>query len=504
MSISGVFGSLSISVAAATSLVGAGAGSAGTCITGFGSQGYINVIQNCRIPGGALGVGGYAQVSYELSSSITSGSNQFYTTFAGVTIGSILAIGAGQYKGSFNIRNQNNSVVLVTSPTLQMGSLSATAVQAISANMAIDQMVQFAWAAGVATNGNGLKGWSVECHNQTATAAPAGLLPGRKCFYGINAHIDEGNGPPIATRISAMKAMGFNVLRVSWFGRSHSSGGVLATTWIQDMASAFAADTQSLNLNMMVMVGCGPYSATGVIFANETDAYANGFAQGSAAAFLMGPKGVQLYELGNETDADALIRRIPTTQGTVVDDFSTGSIAAWNAWRGNMRGCYDGIKSVQPTAMVGSNAFVNASIWASDALWNGTDPAGGKGNPVVRWDWTNWHTYTEDDMTTVAYSGGQTGPVKFNMLQYLHNAYGVPICITEYNPAEATTASTNAHTVAWMTTWFNTQTANNIASLVWFSWFDGPYNIAITSAPTVVNSMGQTLIDFISAHPAVK
>lgn len=499
MAMNGTFGSSAGTANTPTvRVIAYGAGSQGSCLTTKAVNNWDSQMMPVIIPGGSVGIGGYLNINFELSNSTQAGvANRFFMTMAGVTLGPVVSISAvGHFRGNIRIRNIDNSAQVATL-AYGDGTAASTNLFRFSANMAVDQQLTF-WGngQGVASQCIALKGWSVEAHNISATATPAALIPGRKIFYGINAHIDEGNGPTTANRISAMKAMGLNVLRVSWFGPTHSSGGVLATTWIQDMASAFAADAGSLGLNMMVMVGCGFGS-----YSVEADAYSAGFAQGVYAANAFGPKGVLLYETGNEIDADTLIRRTSVTQGTTLDDFSLSSTVTWAMWRGNMRGCYDGIKSILPTAQVGSNAFTNASIWASDALWNGTDPQGNTGNPQVRWDWTNWHTYTEGDMTDVPYSGNA---VNFNLLKYLHNAYGKPVLITEWNPAEATTASSVAHINQWMTTWYSAQAIYNIGGIVWFSWFDGIYAIAGTAAPSTVNAMGAAMINFISAHPALK
>lgn len=498
MAISAIFGS-AFNFSPYVTVIGYGAGTQGSCLTTKGVNGWMNQAMPVYVPANSVKPGGYLDVKYELSSSLSGSpsTNYFFVTLGGITVGAVTTLSsAGSLRGSLRIRNVDNSAQIAT--VVQGDGVVGGNLFTFGCNMAIDQQLTFWTNGGTSPNCVALKGWSVEAHNATATATPSALLSGgRKCFYGINAHIDEGNGPTIANRISAMKALGFNVLRVSWFGPTHSSGGVLATTWIQDMASAFAADSGSLGLNMMVMVSCGPNTVT----ATEADAYSAGFAQGVYAATNLGSKGVQLYELGNEIDADGRIRRITTTQGTTVDDFSLSSTVAWATWRGSMRGCYDGIKSVQPNAMVGSNAFTNASIWCSDALWNGTDPFGGSGNPVVRWDWTNWHLYTEGDATDVNYS---SNTVRFNMLKYLHCAYNRPICITEWNPVGGTTASTVALVNTWLTTWYNHQVDYNIGGVVWFSWFDGIYAIANTATPATVNDAGAAYRDFISAHPAVK
>jgi len=202
-------------------------------------------------------------------------------------------------------------------------------------------------------------------------------------------------------------------------------------------------------------------------------------------------------------DASTLIRKSPvnTFQGTTLDDFSLGAASQWALMRGALRGVYDGIKGVNPNAMVGSNAFTNASIYAADALWNGTDPAGNKNQPQVRWDWTNWHLYTEGDATNVPYSGNT---LNFNLLKYIHYAYGKPIVITEFNPAE-TTASSKVHVVTWLSTWYAMQTTLNIAGVVFYDWFDSPYQYCNSNgSPSVPNSVGAAMTNFISAFPALK
>lgn len=505
MAISGTFGPGSAPTATVT---GCGAGTQGSCLTTLHKNifpTYMLQVNATLLPANATNAGGYFAINYELSQTCTASTvtgNSFFFQLRGVTLGPAVTIPPANksYRGSMRIRNIDNQNVIITSGTSD-GTAGAV-MQTLSVDLTIDQTIFMkAYNGESGSNSIALKGWSIQAHMISSTATPSGLVSGKNAFYGLNHHYTYGSNPPNPSIISSMAVLGFNTLRVEWYGRSASSGGGIDnTTWITDMASAMQADGR---FNLDVMCGISPNSAGGT-FASELVAYNYYYDQGSYIASLTKPLGVVMYEMGNEVDASTTIRDLVATQGTSVSDFSKGgtNVATWSAWRGAMRGLYDGIHSVHPGAKVGSNAFVNASIWASDALWEGNAPDGTTGNNQVRWDWTNWHLYTEGDATSVDYSG--LPGAKFNLLKYLHNAYGRPIVITEFNPAEGT-ASTETKIVTWLSAWYGMQHTLNIAGAFFYDWFDSPYRICNSNAaPTTLNSLGSALCTFISAHPAVK
>lgn len=506
MAINGTFGAAS---AATSTVVGYGAGTQGSCLTTPHKNQfptYTLQVNGCVVAANSTGPGGHLDICYELSQSCTAGAvtgNTFFFQLKGVTLGPAITVPAANrsYRGNMRVRNVDNQNIIVTANAGD--GTAGAAMQTMVVDQTIDQTIFFkAYNGESGSNTIALKGWTVEAHKISATATAAGLVSGKNSFYGINHHYTYGNTPTNATIISGMAALKFNTMRVDWYGKSVSSGtGIDNTTWVCDLASAMQADGR---FNMLLMCGVSPNSASGT-FASELAAYTAWYDQGSYIAALTRPLGVIMYEMGNEVDSIPVLRPNPATQGTSISDFQSAgaaNTATWAAWRGAMRGLYDGIKANHPTAKVGSNAFTNASIWASDALWEGMAPDGTTGYNQVRWDWTNWHFYTEGDATSVVYSANP-GP-QFNLLKYIHNAYGRPIRITEFNPAEGT-ASTEAKIVTWMSAWYALQGSLNIAGMDFYNWFDAPFQIANSNAaPTTLNSIGTALCNFISAHPALK
>ena len=95
-----------------------------------------------------------------------------------------------------------------------------------------------------------------------------------------------------------------------------------------------------------------------------------------------------------------------------------------------MRGLIDGVKSIQPNAKCGIN-FCVADTGASDALWDGMQPDGSGGHPVVRWDITTWHNYeVYGDIFNIGQDGASPG---FDLPTYCKARYGVPFIISEWN-----------------------------------------------------------------------
>jgi hypothetical protein len=464
--------------------------------------------QAVLIPASAIGAGGYASVNYEWSQSCTAGTvtgSTFFMSMNGITLGPAVTIPAANrsYRGNLRIRNINNSSQLVT--VAHLDGTAGAALQTTSFNFNIDQTLRFqAYHNEVGTNTIALKGWNVEAHKLSATAGTA-LIPGTKIFWGMNHHFTYGATPSNATMISAMKALKINMLRVDWYGRSHSVGGIDNTTWIRDLASAMQADGN--NCTMDLLVGCGPYSSGSAVWASETAAYNFWYDQGSYIAAIVKPLGVIIFESGNEIDADQKIRPSTGNQGTARSDYGlTADSAVWVAARGALRGVYDGIKSVHPTAQVGSNAFTNASIWASDCWWDGVNALDGTtGGNQVRWDWTNWHLYTGTDARDNSFTALTGNEAGFDLLRYLKNAYGRPVMITEWHPAQSTTASNIAAINTILTSWYSAQDTLNLAGAIFYDWFDAPFGMGTDSTqPTLLNDVGTTLVAFHSSHPALK
>jgi hypothetical protein len=315
------------------------------------------------------------------------------------------------------------------------------------------------------------------------------LTPGLKTFYGVNSH--PGYYPTVtgAQHVTIMKNIGCTVLRLDYNGSSNNAA-------FQAIATAF----QGNGLQIYACIPCTMESTPGTAYANEAAAFNGNFALGQAAAQALGPMGITLFGCGNELDAHSaggVNIRTPTINvlGTVPVDFVA---SVWPLFRGAIRGCIAGVKSVLPNALCASNAFTLNSIWASDALWNGIGPGGDTGNPQVRWDITDFHMYTNGPGTSNYYSGGGGQPT-FNMLQYLKNAYNRPIFISEYNPQNVTTQN------SWLSTWYSTQQQYNIAGVFFYDLFDSPYQLINSDvSPFTLNSFGTALQTFITNNPALR
>ncbi|MBB5509567.1 hypothetical protein [Paraburkholderia atlantica] len=336
-----------------------------------------------------------------------------------------------------------------------------------------------------------------------AVTATANLLkpvtPGINTFYGVNTH--PGYYPTVsgAQYVQIMQNLGTTVLRMDWF----TDGSKLAA--FTSVAKAFKGN----GMQIYAVIPATMESSPGVAFASETLAYNANYANGQAAATALGPLGITMFGCGNEMDvatAGGVNVRTPNINvlGTVPNDFNN---SIWPLLRGALGGLIAGIKSVLPNALCGSNSFVLSSIWASDALWNGTQPDGTTGHATVRWDITDWHVYTEAPATTSgAYFSGNS-PI-LNLMQYISQAYGKPIFISEHNPAIAgvtDSSATAAATVANMANWYGFQGQYNIAGLFFYDMFDSPYQIINNDAPPfTLNQTGVAIKNFIAANPALR
>jgi hypothetical protein len=243
----------------------------------------------------------------------------------------------------------------------------------------------------------------------------SGSISTQPIFYGINGHYDYPWSP--AQTVSMLKALNCTLYRLACTSDPVSLNPVV------NMAKGFV-DT---GITLFTCIDHGIVDASGVVFANETIAYNEGFANGAAIAAALMPYGVTMYECGNELTRVSEIVIDSSCAGNKVTDFNN---AYWPVMRGMMRGLMEGVKSVQPSARCGIN-FTVADIGASDALWNGTQPDGTTGHQPLRWDITTWHNYeVYGDIFNIGTDGD--GP-RFDLPAYCKAAYGVPFMITEWN-----------------------------------------------------------------------
>ncbi|WP_348786443.1 hypothetical protein [Leifsonia sp. NPDC080035] len=246
-------------------------------------------------------------------------------------------------------------------------------------------------------------------------SAPAGMM------YGVNTHHDTALSP--TDIVAAMGALGATVLRVNTGG---DDGSIAA-------AAGIAQRVTEVGKSVFPVIDAGLQDA-GKNLAYGSEAQARAAAQdiGRRVATAMAPLGVTMYECGNELTRDPYVVAADHTNdaGTKAIDWRNDT---WPLMRGFMLGLIDGVKGVQPSALIGIN-FCRSDIGAADALWDGMQPDGSGGHPQVRWDITTWHNYQVDgDLFRIGTDGA--GP-SFNLPIYAKARYGKPFMVTEWNSNE--------------------------------------------------------------------
>lgn len=443
--------------------------------------------------------GAQVDIQFSFSNNNSATAKQVYVTLGGIQVGPATSATTNVFtEGRLRLRTDGAGNLICS--TVSADGATSTAYQSIAMDMTKDQQLCFWGSVGAVGDSMYLQGYTVSVTACPAAPAPAPVLPGKKIFYGVNSH--PGYYPVVSGKqmVDLMKSLGMTVLRLDYNGPSNAAA-------IQAYAQAFLEDGG--NLQVYCIVNGSMESSAGVAYANEAAAYAGNFALAAGAAQALGRYGVTMYGCGNELDsksAGGVNIRTPApptwTAGSKAADFVN---SVYPLFRGACRGMIDGVKSVMPNAICGSNAFTNASIYLSDCLWNGTAPDGSTGYAVCRWDVTDWHLYSQGDATNVVYSQGG-GSIKFNQLQYLAQAYGKPIFISEFNPIGTTGATNDAGnatvTPQWMTSWVALKDKFNIASIMFYDLFDGTFQMIPADVPPyTLNQTGAAIKAFIQANP---
>lgn len=484
-------------LASSAATTASGAGTNTTAITGASTKQILSL----NIPANSLSSkGSTLEVSYAWSMTNSANAKTLSVFLGGAQIGKTDSqTTVVSSTGKIRVRNAGATNAIVAD-VLNADGTSASDLVAITLDMTIDQKLAFRGACAGAGDTMKITSYEVTLKQAATAAKSKPLVAGKKSFYGVNCH--PGYWPTVsaANMVSIMKSLGTTVLRLDWYGAAQNAA-------IQAYAQAFQQD--GTGLQVYAVIGASMESTPGTAYASEAAAYAANFTLGAAAATALGPYGVTMYGCGNELDsksAGGVTVRTPnvSVQGTKAADFNA---SVWPLLRGAVNGCMDGVRSVQPTALCGCNAFTNAAIFLSDALWDGTNLDGTPGFQQCRWDITDWHLYTESNASSVDFSGS-TGTIQFDLLGYLASAYNRPILITEFNPTSGgttdnpTTAST---TTSWLTNWYGRQDAVNLAGVMFYDLFDSPYQIINADvAPFTLNQAGVAYKNFIAANPAKK
>lgn len=223
-------------------------------------------------------------------------------------------------------------------------------------------------------------------------------------FYGANGHNNEGGAYDIsspALQLSQLNDLGVKLYRNEVY--SQASANHLAS-----VAQTMAAGGVTVY----------PVMLMGIDFNNENDAYNAGFALGQQTATAYR---YPYYEVSNELGADCLTGNV---DGVYPQHYVN---AKFMIARGVIRGMIAGVRSVDTTAkiLMGGGAWMHYGF--NQMLANGTQPDGTTGHPVVDWDITAWHWYSNQGDITNACGG--TGC--HNVLAALQQM-GKPIWINEF------------------------------------------------------------------------
>jgi hypothetical protein len=225
-------------------------------------------------------------------------------------------------------------------------------------------------------------------------------------FYGVNGHINQGGAYAVASmaqQLLYLKQLGCTLYR-------HD-------VWDANGAATLATLAKQASPSAINILPCLTGSTWGL--ANESDAYNCGYSMGSGVATQL--KGlVKYYECGNELETGMV-----SGDGTVASDYNNAQFALA---RGLIRGMFDGIRAVDSSAQLLPAPCGWIHFGFFDMLWNGTAPDGSSGHPLVRWDVTPWHWYSDMGDICKATGGGGT----YNVLQVLQQKFGKPIWLTEY------------------------------------------------------------------------
>jgi hypothetical protein len=233
---------------------------------------------------------------------------------------------------------------------------------------------------------------------------PAHPVPTPRRFYGVNGHNNEGGAYDIsspALQLAQLQDLGMKYYRNEVY--SQGTANKLANiAQMMDAGGVTVYPVMLMDLNTV---------------ADETQAYSAGFVLGQQTATS---RHYPYYEVTNEMEAQALTGNV---DGVFPQQYDMDK---FRRVRGIIRGMIAGIKSVDTSGKIilGGGTWLHYGF--AQMLATGTEPDGSIGHPVVDWDITAWHWYSEQGDITNACGG--TGC--HNVLQAL-KAFGKPIWLNE-------------------------------------------------------------------------
>jgi hypothetical protein len=150
--------------------------------------------------------------------------------------------------------------------------------------------------------------------------------------------------------------------------------------------------------------------------------------------------------------------------------------------------------------MIGGGVTIETAYYTM--LWNGTEPNGSTGHPLVQWDFTSWHWYETSGDPALAYDGTSR---PFNVLANL-DQYGVPLWFTELGFNTADSATQEASYVTNALTSFLSRgpvSSYNIMNTCWYGLYDDANgDFGLVQSDGVTRKPAYTAYkNFVAAHP---
>jgi hypothetical protein len=302
-------------------------------------------------------------------------------------------------------------------------------------------------------------------------------------FYGINGHWTRGGSYALAS--PALQKDQLGSLRTKMYRNE-----------VFDQPSAVSLANFARTMATTGKITVYPVILQTLNFPDEQTAYNASF---TLAQQIVSVQRYAFYEVTNELAPQCLIGWVDGVKNKQYDN------AKFQIARGVIRGLIAGIKSVDATGkiIIGGNTWMHYAF--DQMLASGTQPDGTTGHPVVTWDITSWHWYSEQG--SIEHACGGTGC--YNVAATLH-ALGKPIWLTEIGmrpnfagtPQQAADFMSNNMLGALLAI----APQYDIESMQVYELYDDPpggegaYGIMLNDARTP-KSTWAAVRDFIRAHP---
>ncbi|WP_250510937.1 lipopolysaccharide biosynthesis protein [Caballeronia sp. GACF4] len=222
-------------------------------------------------------------------------------------------------------------------------------------------------------------------------------------FYGMNGHNSYGDVYYLAgaaRQLAQLQDLGIKLYRNEVYSKSTAMR-------LANVANALAAGGVTVY----------PVILMGIDFADEDSAYQSAYA---LARDVVSVQRYAYYEVTNELGSATVAGWVDGVRPTDFDN------QKFQIARGVIRGMIAGIKSMDPSGKIvmGGNAWMQYGFVTM--LANGTQPDGSDGHPIVTWDITAWHWYS--DQGNIEHACGGTGC--YNVIGALAR-FGKPVWINE-------------------------------------------------------------------------